>query len=269
MKQYLTLFAAVLAAIFVAYQVVTPIDVAALSKLSGALPAQQRAAAPAIVNRLPIVANGPKRANFELERASHQARHVANWVVDSDDNKSMPFAIVDKTDAKVFVFNANGGLRGASDALLGLARGDDSVPGIGARALSRIRPNERTTAAGRFVAELGPSLNGGTVLWVNYDEGFALHPLRPAALKDRRPQRLSSPTPLDNRISYGCVIVPPKFFDNVVRPAFTGEKGIVYVLPETRLASEVFASYDVEARARVQSASQAESVHVASPSAPL
>jgi hypothetical protein len=37
------------------------------------------------------------------------------------------------------------------------------------------------------------------------------------------------------------------FFENVVRPAFTKTNGIVYVLPETRSAREVFTSYyDVE-----------------------
>jgi len=41
-------------------------------------------------------------------------------------------------------------------------------------------------------------------------------------------------------------VFPAKFYENVVRPAFTGTKGIVYVLPETRSAREVFQSYDVK-----------------------
>ena len=68
----------------------------------------------------------------------------------------------------------------------------------------------------------------------------------------RERQRLATPTPLDNRISYGCINVPAKFFENVVSPAFTGTNGIVYVLPETRSNREVFASYDVEEHARKQ-----------------
>jgi hypothetical protein len=203
-----------------------------------------------------MVARSPKRANFEQEAASRDARHVASWVVDSGDSGSMPFAIVDKSDAKVFVFDADGHLRGATVALLGLARGDGSVPGIGARALSDIRPGERTTPAGRFVAELGRNLRREATLWVNYDEGFAMHALRPANPKERRPQRLATPTPLDNRISFGCIIVPVNFFDNVVHPAFAGTKGIVYVLPETKPASEVFASYDVDELVEGQSASR-------------
>ena len=194
----------------------------------------------------PVAAHRPKRANFERESASHEARHVADWVVDSRDNRSMPFAIVDKTDAKVFVFDAGGRLRGAAPALLGLARGDDAVPGIGERALSSIPPEERTTPAGRFVAALGMNTRGEDILWVDYDGAVSMHRVITAKPKDRRLQRLATATPLDNRISYGCINVPAKFYENVVRPAFTGTNGIVYVLPETKSAQEVFASYDVE-----------------------
>ena len=59
----------------------------------------------------------PDRVNFEGALASHDVRYLADWVVDSRDNRSMPFAIVDKTDAKVFVFYADGQLRGAAPSL--------------------------------------------------------------------------------------------------------------------------------------------------------
>jgi hypothetical protein len=202
-----------------------------------------------------VVAHGPKRANFERERASREARYVADWVVDSGDNHSMPFALVDKTEAKVFVFHADGRLRGAAPALLGLARGDDTVPGIGDRAMSSIRPEERTTPAGRFVAALDRNLGGKEILWVDYDAAISMHPVVTSKPEERRAQRLATPTPLDNRISYGCINVPAKFFENVVHPAFTGTNGIVYVLPETRLARDVFTSYDVDEHARLQNAS--------------
>jgi hypothetical protein len=215
----------------------------------------------------PVVTHLPKRANFERERASHEARHVADWVVDSGDNRSLPFAIVDKTDAKVFVFDADGRLRGAAPALLGLARGDDAIPGIGDRPLSRIRPEERTTPAGRFVAALDRNFRGKEVLWVDYDGAVSLHPVASTSPKERRLERLATPTPLDNRISYGCINVPAKFFVNVVHPAFTGTNGIVYVLPEIKSAHEIFASYDVEEHARVQAASQAVPAQVASEAA--
>ena len=217
--------------------------------------AHQGAAGSSAAASLSVVAQRPKRANFELERASRDARQVADWIVDSGDNRGMPFSIVDKTDAKVFVFYADGQLRGAAAALLGLAKGDDAVPGIGDRALSSIRPEERTTPAGRFVAALDRNLRGKEILWVDYDGAVSMHPVVTSKPEERRAQRLATPTPLDNRISYGCINVPAKFFDNVVHPAFTGTDGIVYVLPETRSAREVFKSYDVDERARLQDAS--------------
>ena len=205
-----------------------------------------------------------KRVNFNQESASQDARQVANWVVDSGDNHGMPFVIIDKKEAKVFVFHADGLLRGAAPALLGLALGDDSVPGIGDRKLSTIRPDERTTPAGRFVAALDRNLHGGEILWVDYDNAISLHPVVTTNLKEQRAQRLATPTPLDNRISYGCINVPAEFFKNVVSAALKGTNGIVYVLPETRESRQVFALYDVDERERAMVASQLLPAQVAS-----
>lgn len=206
-------------------------------------------ALPSAANPKPVGAHPAKLANFERETVSEETRHVANWVTDSGDNRSMPFAIVDKKNAKVFVFDTDGRLRGATPALLGLAVGDDAVPGIGERALSSIRPEERTTPAGRFVAALDRNLRGKEILWVDYDGAVSMHPVVSAKPEERRLQRLASATPLDNRISFGCINVPAEFFNLVVRPAFTGTNGIVYVLPETRSARILFGSYDVVAPA--------------------
>ena len=251
-----------LAASFIPHQAAAADDATQLSDLSRPSSADEGAAAPSTIGTQPMVEHHPKLANFEQARASREARHVANWVVDSGDNRRMPFAIVDKMDARVFVFDADGRLRGAAPTLLGLARGDDAVPGIGNRKLSTIRPEERTTPAGRFVAALGRNARGEDVLWVDYDGAVSMH--RVIATTTRL-ERLATPTPLDNRISYGCINVPAKFYENVVRPAFAGTNGIVYVLPETRLASKVFASYDVEEKhARTQTASQPVPAQVAS-----
>ncbi|MDP1612432.1 MAG: hypothetical protein Q8M11_15375 [Sulfuritalea sp.] len=195
----------------------------------------------------PVLARRFKHAGFEQEGASRDARAVAHWVVDSGDSQGMPFAIVDKKDAKVFIFDADGRLRGAAPALLGLAIGDDAVPDIGNRALSSILPAERTTPAGRFVASLDLNLKGKQILWVDYAGAVSMHPVVSANPAERRLQRMATPTPLDNRISYGCINVPAKFFDWVVRPAFTGTSGIVYVLPETRSAQTLFGFYEVSA----------------------
>ena len=186
------------------------------------------------------------KASFGDEKVSHEAQHVVNWVVDSADNQNMPFLIIDKVYAKVLIFDSKGQLLGAAPALLGLAKGDDSSPGIGQRKLSSIRPDERTTPAGRFVASLDRDIHGKEMLWVDYETAISLHPVVKGTPAERRSQRLASAMPDDRRISYGCINVPLKFYETFVSPAFTGTSGIVYILPETRTAQEVFGSYDIK-----------------------
>ena len=146
-------------------------------------------------------------AQFAHEIASADARYVANWALYSGNHGGLPFIILDKKAAKVFVFNGDGKLRGAAPALIGFAVGDDSVPGIGDKKLSAILPEERTTPAGRFVASLDRNLKGGQILWVDYDAAISMHPVITSNAKERRAERLASPSPLDNRISYGCINV--------------------------------------------------------------
>lgn len=187
----------------------------------------------------PPVAALPRQADFLNTTPSANARLVADWVVTSGDNAGLPFAIIDKPGAKVYVFDAAGRLRGASFALLGLARGDNSMPGIGEKKLSAIAPDERTTPAGRFVAELGVD-GGQSVLWVDYHTAIAMHPVVRGTPGDHRVQRLASPSVLDKRITFGCINVPPRFFYDIVFKTFSGTVGIVYTLPDTEAVQDVF-----------------------------
>ena len=155
-----------------------------------------------------------KVANFKGENVSDATRQVVNWVVDSGDNAGLPFLIVDKVQARVLMFDAQGQLTGSASALLGMAVGDDTVPGIGQRRLSSILPNERTTPAGRFEASVGRNLAGKEILWVDYDAAISLHRVVTSNAKERRAERLASPLIEDNRISYGCINVPVAFFQD-------------------------------------------------------
>ena len=194
----------------------------------------------------------PKRVDFGHEQVSKDTHDIADWVIDSGDNHTLPFIIVDKAQAKTYVFDGKGTLRGAASALLGLAIGDDSVPGIGKRKLATIRPDERTTPAGRFVASLDRNLHGAEILWIDYDAAISMHRVITSNRKERRAERLASSDLLDKRISYGCINVPVKFYNEVVSPAFRRTNGIVYVLPETRSARKTFGAYDVEEHTRLQ-----------------
>lgn len=198
----------------------------------------------------------PRFANFMGEEASAEARHVANWVVDSGDNRQLFFVIIDKKNTRVFVFDPSGNLRGATPVLIGSAKGDDSVTGIGGRPIAEVQPHERTTSAGRFMGEPGRNASGEDVVWVDYDAAVSMHRVRTLEPSERRLERLASPATDDNRISYGCINMPVEFFDNVLKPAFNARYGVVYVLPEVKSVGEVFTSaYDVAARHGVTPAS--------------
>lgn len=227
-----------------------------------------RASAPSAVSIAPALPATPKprpvrHADFGRERPSDDARHIADWVVDSRDNRDAPFVIVDKVGAEAYAFDRNGKLLGAAPVLLGLAKGDDNPPGVGDRPLSAIRAAERITAAGRYVGELGYNLRGEDVLWVDYDAGLSLHRVLTTHPKEHRVRRLATPTTQDNRVSYGCINVPVLFFERVIKPAYRDTKGMVYVLPETRPAHVVFGSYDVDARARSTAQSPDTTLHAA------
>jgi hypothetical protein len=189
-----------------------------------------------------------ERADFLLQVAvSTQARHVADWVLDAGDHAGRPFVIVDKLQSRVFVFGGDGRLLGATPALLGLALGDESVPGIGTRLISAILPQERTTPAGRFAGYLQRSLVGEEILWVDYDTAVALHPVSAKPTKEQRLKRMASLVVSDRRITYGCINVPAAFFATVIAPVFREGGGVIYVLPETRSPRETFGSYELPA----------------------
>ena len=188
-------------------------------------------------------------ADFGEHVASSDARFVANWVAHSQDNQHLPFVILDKRDARVFVFDAGGRLIDSSPVLLGAAAGDGSVVGIGQRPIAEVRPEERTTPAGRFISRPGRNASGEDVVWVDYDAAVSMHRVRPVDPTERRLERLASHDPAQRRISYGCINVPVAFFDGVIKPAIGAQRAVVYVLPEAKNLRQVFArAYPVDAQ---------------------
>ena len=171
--------------------------------------------------------------------AATDVQGFARWVIDSGDNAGLPFVLVDKLNAQVLAFNAAGQLQGAAPALLGMARGDRLLAPNDAT-MAEMRPRERITPAGRFVSRLARDSDGKELLVLDYQAAISLHPVIKGTPAERRAQRLSSATSQDNRISYGCINVPPDFYTRIVSPTFSRTKGIVYVLPETVSANELF-----------------------------
>jgi hypothetical protein len=176
------------------------------------------------------------------------AARVAEWVASSKDNHSLPYMIVDKTNASLSLFNAKGQPLDNVPVLIGIAAGDDASPGIGSKKLAEIGPAEKTTPAGRFLAKFGLAFGRERILWVDYATSVALHPI-PADVskKERRRERMLSSTPVDNRITFGCINVPKAFYAKVLRRLFQKKGGYVYVLPDTKPLEEVFPRLRVQA----------------------
>ncbi len=196
--------------------------------------------APPAVPAVSAVQLQPRQLDLAGETLSPDALRLAQWVVGAADNGTRPFVLLDKLEARVMVFNPNGRLLGASPVLLGYARGDDTVPGIGDRPIEDVRPEERTTPAGRFQASIGRNTEGEEVVWVDYDAAVSMHRVRLNNPAERRAQRLASATAADNRISYGCVNLPVSFFEQVLWPTMRSQPGVVYVLPEHKTLEQVF-----------------------------
>ncbi len=190
----------------------------------------------ALVIWIAVAGSGTLGAQMSVP-LSADARDTVAWVQQQRPLTGQPFIVLDKRLAHAWVFDARGQLAGATPVLLGSAKGDDSVPGIGDKPIASILPHERTTPAGRFPMEPGKNAKGEGIYWVDYDAAVSLHRVRSANAGERRLERLASNDPGDNRISYGCINVPERFYNEVIDGLFAPGKGSIYILPETRALS--------------------------------
>jgi hypothetical protein len=200
------------------------------------------AVAPIVGAAASAPSGAPTRATpVASPRPGSDAHALWRWVRAVQDARGAPFAIIDKRAARLWLFDAAGAPVGDAPVLLGRARGDASVPGIGERAMVDIRPHERTTPAGRFVAEPGRNKAGEDIFWIDYEAAVSMHRLRRVHASERRDQRLASATASDNRITYGCINVPPDFYDQRLRALFV-RGAVVYILPDTLPVRAVFSA---------------------------
>ena len=71
---------------------------------------------------------------------SDAAKRVAAWIAATGDNYSLPWAVVDKANAALFLFDPHGKPLGAVPVLIGIAVGDEASPGVGSKKLGEIGP---------------------------------------------------------------------------------------------------------------------------------
>ena len=175
-----------------------------------------------------------------LQAASLEVLEVAKWVEVSRDNAGLPFIVVDKTNAQVYAFTPAAQLKATAPVLLGAGVGDAVLVSPDAP-MSAIPPQKRITPAGRYPSRLvfDPHTKKD-VLLIDGHNLITMHIVAKGTPVQRRAERLASATSEDNRVSYGCINVPPAFFTTVVGPDFTPAKGIVYILPEKTTAAQLF-----------------------------
>lgn len=216
---------------------------------------RQQVPAPGTPNAKPAPA--VRLADFGSDQPSPDARILANWVLTTGNAHKHAFVLIDKKDTRVYVFNPQGSLIQSAPALMGEARGDDYFAGSGDKPLSQVKPYEKTTPAGRYVAEPGENDTGEDIVWFDYDKALAMHRIIYQNIGEHRLERLATRTTDDNRISFGCVNLPTTFYNDVLSPTVKKYGAIVYVLPEVKTLQQVFGAYDVQAAAQEASAGQA------------
>jgi hypothetical protein len=174
-----------------------------------------------------------------LQMASPEVKSVAQWIGNSRDNGGMPFVLVDKANAQVYLFNPAGNLLATAPILLGMGVGDRLLVPNNAP-MSAMPPQKRITPAGRYPSRLAIDSHGKELLVIDYDASISLHPIVKGTPPEHRAERMATPTSQDNRISFGCINVPAAFYSTFVSPTFTNKMGIVYILPETSPAAQLF-----------------------------
>lgn len=171
---------------------------------------------------------------------SEAAGRVIAWIGSAGDNRLLPYIVIDKQQARAFLFDGKGKALADAPVLIGIASGDEATPGVGKKSLGELGPAEKTTPAGRFLAKFGWAAGRQRVLWVDYTTSVALHTIPPGHPKERRRERMLSPAADDNRITFGCINVPKAFYSGRVQPLFLKKGGYVYILPDTKSLEEVF-----------------------------
>ncbi len=206
------------------------------------LPASLASLPPPAPPEAPDIAAPPalSAADFRDVHPTRAARRMADWVVQRRDNGRLPFIVLDKRDARLYVFEPDGHLVDQTPVLLGSAHGDETWPGIGDVPIAEVKPYQRTTAAGRFVTRPGLDADRTDVVWLDYDAALAMHRVINKVKAERRLQRIASPDPRVRRISWGCINIPTAFFDTHISPVFGKRPGVTYVIPERKSFAEVF-----------------------------
>ena len=156
-------------------------------------------------------------ADLARDYASAEVLDVAHWAIDSGDHSGLPFVVVDKPRARLFVFDASGRLRGSTPVLLSAVWGDG--------------PAAPATPAGRFAVDTWLSALGEGMVLANSEATVSLQSALATTAPGRAERRLASGAIEDRRISNGTMHVADEFYRKHI-DVLRQQAGIAYVLPE-------------------------------------
>jgi hypothetical protein len=174
-----------------------------------------------------------------LQSASADVLDTVQWIAASKDNAGLPFVVVDKVNERAYAFTPFAQLKATAPVLLGGGVGDVVLVSPDAP-MSAIPVQKRITPAGRYPSRLVIDNHGKTVVLIDGANLITMHIVAKGTPVQRRAERLASVTSDDNRVSFGCINVPPAFFTTVLDPDFRPGQGIVYILPEKTTPAQLF-----------------------------
>ena len=191
------------------------------------------------------------KADFKGVEASRDVRLVADWQMRQKHNKS--FIIGDKTGGLIYAFDSKGVLLAKAPSLYGAAGKDKLTQGSINRTEAQKTKEDKITPAGVFAGKAEPNWYGKTGIAFDSTRDrvgpnateymtIGIHIVYLGTPSENRQGRLDSASPLDNRISYGCINVPPSFI-NVIDAHFSADS-VVIVLPELQSAESFFPMMD-------------------------
>jgi hypothetical protein len=166
---------------------------------------------------------------------------VANHALNR--GNGLPFTVIDKPNAKLYAFLKDGRMVGSSSVLIGATKRDALTPSWGTQTLDEMKETDKVTPAGVFTGRFSLSSEYGSTISLEETESpstfVAIHRTYLGTPSENRLARYATPTPEDNRVSYGCINVPSSFYDNVLTLNFKG-KSQIYVMPDNSDARAFF-----------------------------
>ena len=160
--------------------------------------------ATALAGHMPVQAQASPRS--QASSLSTQAQFVCQSLLAAGDKK---LAIMDKNNGELTLTDSCA-VVDKSPALHGKGKGESEIA------------DPFVTPAGIFnmreYAVDPKDYEGGKVLafLINKKASYVIHPTYQHLPQQRRDERLASPTPEDNAISFGCINVPTRFYNLTV-----------------------------------------------------